>query len=453
MSDRRSSPLLYTPMSRRRMLHTIGAASGAALLTTTGLPRQIHAAKAPEIRIFNNETDPDTIKFLKQMAKDYKTEAGVKVKIETVPVMQTVTKLTTAIKAGKPYDFIIYWTNLAIQLAEDGQLAPLGEIIKEVGEDDFGPRALRKFKDDYWIYPYDYNFNYLLYRKDWFDAKGLAVPNDWDEFLEVCKALNDPKNKTYALTLPFGNGVHTNWGNTAFLWAAGVEFYDDEWNVILDSDDIKPRVVKTLEFLQKVTEYTPPGPLETSLKDMLVNFSNGTSAMTSYTGRAIHTIEDRNPELADKYAIMSYPGPEGGKRAVTYGDDGFSIGKTSDTDATIDFFKWFLNTERLIDYQLTVALHYQPPQYSTYKNEKWRSHPLIQKHWDTIKVMMDFMNTDKTLVGSIDFQGPKASPNHARIMTSNVIPKIYGRVLLNKMSPSEAVDAAAKEVREFTTRS
>ncbi len=67
--------------------------------------------------------------------------------------------------------------------------------------------------------------------------------------------------------------------------------------------------------------------------------------------------------------------------------------------------------------------------------------------------MMDFMNTDKTLVGSIDFQGPKASPNHARIMTSNVIPKMYARVLLKKMSPSEAVDAAAKEVREFTTRS
>ncbi|PON10700.1 hypothetical protein C2W62_48700, partial [Candidatus Entotheonella serta] len=38
----------------------------------------------------------------------------------------------------------------------------------------------------------------------------MAVPNNWDEFLEVCKALNDPKNKTYALTLPFGNGVHTN---------------------------------------------------------------------------------------------------------------------------------------------------------------------------------------------------------------------------------------------------
>ena len=246
MAGQRPSPLLSAAMPRRRFLHTLGAASGAALLGSAGLPQRVHARKGT-IRIFNNETDPDTIAFLKAMAKTYRAETGVRVKIETVPVMQTATKVTTAIKAGKPYDFIIFFTNLAILLAEEGQLVPLTDIIREVGEEDFGPRALRLFQDDYWLYPYDYNFNYLLYRKDLFAEKGLQVPNDWDEFLEVLRALNDPDNKSYAITLPYG-GVHTNWGNTAFLWAAGVEFYDNEWNVVLDSDDNKPRAIRTLEF-------------------------------------------------------------------------------------------------------------------------------------------------------------------------------------------------------------
>ncbi|MDE0206830.1 MAG: ABC transporter substrate-binding protein, partial [Candidatus Tectomicrobia bacterium] len=238
-----------------------------------------------------------------------------------------------------------------------------------------------------------------------------------------------------------------------FLWAAGVEFYDDEWNVVLDSDDNKPRAIRTLEFLAEVAKYTPPGPMETSLKDMLINFSSGLSAITSYTGRAIHTIEDRNPELADKYGIMAYPAPDGGRGAVTYGDDGFSIGKTENSDLTVDFFRWFLDTDRLIDYQLTVPLHYQPTQFSTYENEKWRSHPLIEKHREAIETMRGFMNTDKTLVGSIDFQGPRPSPNHARLAIAGVIPKMYQNVLMQRLTPSEAVDAAAEEIRGFTTRS
>lgn len=445
--------MLQTPMHRRRFLHTLGVASGAALLGTTGVATPARAAKATTIRFFNNETDPNTIAFLKQMSQEYEDTTGVSIQVETVPVLQTWTKVTTAIKAGKPYDFLTFGqVTEPLLLAEEQKIVPLTDIIRTVGEEDFGPRALTSYQNDYWMYPYDYNFNYLIYRKDWFAEKGLQVPNTWDEFLHVLTALNDPDNKRYAYTMPVSSGGHTNWGNTGWLWAAGVEIYDEEWNVILDSDAIKPQAVKTLEFLSKAAQYTPPGLMETSLKDMLINFTSGLSAITTYTGRIIHTIEDRAPELADKYGIMAYPAPEGGRRTVTFANDGFSIGKTPNTEATLEFFRWFLNHGKLVDYQLTVAAHYQPPQYSTYKNEKWRAHPLIKKHWAAMEVMLDFMNTDKTQVGSIQLQGPQPSPNQGRIWTSDVIPRMYQQVLLKQMTPSQAVDAAAKEIREFTKK-
>ncbi|PON18379.1 hypothetical protein C2W62_08265 [Candidatus Entotheonella serta] len=124
---------------------------------------------------------------------------------------------------------------------------------------------------------------------------------------------------------------------------------------------------------------------------------------------------------------MSDPPPVSGPRAVTFANDGFSIGNTKNTEATKEFFRWFLKEGKLVDYQLTVAVHYQPPQFSTYENEKWCSHPLIQKHWAAIEVMMDFMNTDKTHAGSIQLEGPGPSPNQGRIWTSNVIPRMYHR--------------------------
>jgi multiple sugar transport system substrate-binding protein len=436
-------------MSRRRFLHTLGIAGSTALFAPT---LRAYAAKRTSIRFLNNETDPNTIAFLKRMAKDYRAETGVRLQIETVPVSKTWTKVTTAIKAGKPYDFLTFGNvTHPILLAKDELLVPLTEIIKEVGEQDFGPRALTWYRNHIWMYPYDYNFNYLFYRKDWFAEKHLQVPHNWETFLQVLKALNDPGNKRYAISLPFSLAT-TNWANTAFLWAAGVKIYDDQWNVILDSPAIKPKVVRTLKFFEQVSQYTPPGMIDAGYKDLLSNFTSGTSAMTTYTGRLIHAIETRAPELADKYGTMAYPAPDGGRGAVTFANDGFSIAKTANTKATLEFFRWFLRNNKLIEYQLTLPLHYQPPQFSTYKNEQWRSHPLVRKHWAAVEVMLSFMNTDKTLVGSIQLEGPGPSPNQGKIWTSNVIPRMYQNVLVKKMDPAKAVNAAAKEIREFTIK-
>ena len=199
--------MLQTPMRRRRFLYTLGAASGAALLGTRGVATPARAAKATTIRFFNNETDPNTIAFLKQMSQEYKDTTGVSIEVETVPVLQTWTKVTTAIKAGKPYDFITFGqVTEPLLLAEEQKIVPLTDLIRDVGEKDFGPRALTLYQNDYWMYPYDYNFNYLFYRKDWFAEKGLQVPNTWDEFLHVLAALNDPGNKRYAYTMPGGFG-------------------------------------------------------------------------------------------------------------------------------------------------------------------------------------------------------------------------------------------------------
>jgi multiple sugar transport system substrate-binding protein len=452
MSDQRTDPVLDISVDRRQFLQTLGAAGGAALLGTAGLPRKARAA-AKSFRYLNNETDPNTIAFLKQMVVDYKAAAGVDIQLETVPVLETWTKVTTAIKAGKPYDFITFGQiTEPLLLAKDNLLIPLTSVIKEVGEQDFGPRALDWYRNELWMYPYDYNFNYLIYRKDWFEEKKLQLPTDWNGFLSLLEALNDPANKRYAITLPFSKGDQTNWGNTAFLWAAGVKIYDDQWNVILDGPEIKPKAIKTIEFLTKVSQYAPPGVLEVSLKDMLINFTSGTSAITSYTGRLVHTIEERSPELADKYGLMAYPAPEGGRSAVTFANDGFSIGKTENAEEALKFFRWFLKNDKLTDFQLTVPIHYQPPQFSTYKNERWRAHPLVKKHWAAMEVMLSFMNTDRTLVGSIQLEGPGPSPNQGKIWTSHVIPRMYQNVLTKAMTPSQAVDAAAKEIREFTEK-
>jgi len=438
-------------VSRRTFLKVLGLTGGGVALASALNAARAGTAK-PTLRFLNNEPDPNTIQYVKQTAQEYESKTGVKISVETIPVGETWTKITTAIKAGKPYDFLTLGVvDHALLLAKDGHVVPLTEFIKEVGVDDFGPRAIDWYRGEVWMYPYDYNFNYLFYRTDWFAQKHLQPPKSWDDMLNVLRALHDPDNKRYGIALPYSQKDFVNWGNTALLWAAGVHFWDKSWHVILDSPEIKPRAVKALQFQAEVYKYTPPGMINAELSDLLTGFTSGTAAMSSYTGRLIHHIEGRAPDLADKYDIIPYPTPDGTRGAVTHANDGFSVAKTANTEETMKFFRWFIK-ERLIGYQLTVPLHYQPPQFSTYKHETWRAHPLVKKHWRAMEVMLEFMNTAKTIISSIQLEAPEPSPNPGRVWEGLVIPRMYQNVVVKKLDPGEAVDIAAKELRELTVK-
>ena len=114
------------------------------------------------------------------------------------------------------------------------------------------------------MYPYDYNFNYLIYRTDWFASKNLQVPTDWQGFLRMLEALNEPSNRRYAYTMPVSSGGHTNWGNTAWLWAAGAESMMTNGTLSSTRPRSNPKPSGPLEFLTKAAQYTPPGLLEVS---------------------------------------------------------------------------------------------------------------------------------------------------------------------------------------------
>lgn len=81
----------------------------------------------------------------------------------------------------------------------------------------------------------------ILYRKDLLDAAGVPYPtNDWtwEDFLDDCKKLTDPKKGTYGVR--FGKGNSESWYWVTFLWSAGGEAmtYDaekDQWRAAFDS--------------------------------------------------------------------------------------------------------------------------------------------------------------------------------------------------------------------------
>jgi multiple sugar transport system substrate-binding protein len=257
--------------------------------------------------------------------------------------------------------------------------------------------------------------------------------------------------RQYGTSLAYSTGL-TPWGNSGFLWAAGVKFYDDQWNVLLDDAAIRPKLARALDMLAAVNPYNVPGQFDMTLLNMRTNFITGRAGIVAGSGSLMHDIDNKTPELADKFAIAPYPAPDGGNGTVVYGGKGLGIGKSANSAAALDFLRWYVKTGKLIDFQLSLPLYAQPVQYSTYKNPKWLNNPLIRKYGSSVKVMHSFVDPKEVNIDALQLQGPHITANQGKILNAEVILRMYQNVLTKKMTVSEAIADAATQVRALTER-
>ncbi len=444
----RQTPTPRPIVGRRRLLATAGTLGAALTLP----PRRPAKAAQTELRFVNIQSDPQAVAFFKKVADEYEGKTGVRVVIETIVGTTLWTKVTAAIKTGKPYDIITFaQPTQTILLAQEGQLTPMTDVINEVGVKDFHPDSLMPYKNDQWWLPYNLDICGLYYRKDWLDQAKLGVPTTWAEFEQLAHAFTDASKRRFATSFPYSVGI-TPWNNTGFLWANGVKFYDNDWNVVVDSPDIKPKLRRALEFLDRINPSNAPGQFNMTLLSIATNFVSGTAGIAASAGRLAQEIEDKNPDLADKFLIAPYPAPDGGKGAVTFGDQGFGIGKTPNSNAALDFMHWFMKNGKMVDFQVNMPLYNQLPQYSTYDDPRWKNNPTIRKYWPAMQAVRDFLDPAKVNMDSVQTQGNRMTVNQGLLLNSGVIEYMYQNVLSKRMTPDAAIDDCAAKMRKFTRK-
>lgn len=433
-------------VTRRQVLK--GTLAGTAAAAAPWPVPTIVAAQPKEVRWLNNEPDPGTVKFLNDTAVEYEKKTGVKVTLEHVPTAEAYPKTVASIKAGRAYDLVTVGdVTIANLLAGEGHCVPVTSIVKKVGESDFGPKSLWRFKGEIYLYPYDYNFCYLFYRKDWYQQKGLRPARTLAEFAEICKAFTG--GDKYGWAHPLSTHATTNWAGVNVLWAHGVHLFGDGFQVILDSPEIKPRAVAALEYLKATYGYMPKGMPQAQYGDLINAFVTENVAHTFYTGRLIHHLEKVNPRIAESYGIMGLPTASPDRWAVTHATDGWVVIKEGRaTQEALRLLEWFA-TERIVDYVRTLVLHYQPVQRSIYQNPAWKDDPLVRKHRAAVDAMYAFLDDRRTVINAIDIDGPGFDLVQGKAWNAMVIPEMYQEVLLKNVDPARAVDSAAAKIRKL----
>ncbi len=163
------------------------------LAVLLALPGPVAAQKV--VRIWQTETEPQTLAMLNQLAAEFeKTRPGVSVKIEGLAWGDLEKKLTAALAAGAPPDAAHGQPITCVAFASKGLLRPLDDLVQAIGEDNLVDafRNLCRVGGTYYGVGHSPAASVFVYRKDLLAQKRLAVPRTWDDLMSSARTGSSP---------------------------------------------------------------------------------------------------------------------------------------------------------------------------------------------------------------------------------------------------------------------
>ncbi|WP_221567210.1 extracellular solute-binding protein [Alkalihalobacillus sp. TS-13] len=291
---------------------------------------------------------------IKQLVPKFEEETGIKVEWNEFDYNTLYERIYNDLrnKSGT-YDVIFADDPWMPMFAGGGFLTPLDELDYKP-EDDFaemsrqvsmwpapeGPRLPEEDKDAkprYYGVPQVGNVQLFFYRKDILNE----APETWED---LDKAIQEHKGETkygFVHRGARGNPIATNFN--AFLWSHGGDFFDENWNVTLDSPDS----IEALERYVAFKENAPKGIANYDADSIGRVMSKGDALGSIVWPAWGETIENPDKsEVAGKIGYSLVPKAEGKEHAPMIGNWIFGIPKESESkESALKFIKWASSKE------------------------------------------------------------------------------------------------------------
>jgi multiple sugar transport system substrate-binding protein len=250
-------------VSRRRARAAVAAVGVAVLVAACGSDDSGSGdgggADGPLV-VWTLENLPDRIAAQEQIAAAFTEASGVDVELVGIDEDQFNQLLTSAAAAGELPDVVGALPLSGVQaLAANELLDPeaAASVVETLGADTFSEQSLQLTRDGdtQLAVPSDGWAQLLLYRKDLFDAAGLAAPETYDAILAAAQALDSPEVAGFT-GANVANDAFTQQTFEQFALGNGCQLVDDDGTVTLGSD----QCVAAFEFYdQLLTDYSVPG--------------------------------------------------------------------------------------------------------------------------------------------------------------------------------------------------
>ncbi|SDI39658.1 extracellular solute-binding protein [Alteribacillus bidgolensis] len=291
---------------------------------------------------------------LKQLVPEFEEETGIEVEWNEFDYNTLYERIYNDLRTGTgTYDVIFADDPWMPMFAGGGFLTPLDELGYELDEDfakmsrevsmwpaPSGPRLPDSDPDEepraYGI-PQVGNVQLFFYRNDILNE----APETWSDLEAAIEEHQNEVDYGFVHRGARGNAIATNFN--AFLWSHGADFFDEDWNVTLDS----PEAIEALEFYIGMTEHAPDGIANYNADEIGRVMSKGEGLASIVWPVWGETMED--PEKSDVVGDIGYslvPRAENGDFSPMIGNWILGIPQASENkEAALEFMTWASSEE------------------------------------------------------------------------------------------------------------
>ncbi len=263
--------------------------------------------------------------WLDQWAKVWGAKNNVQIEVDHILSASLAPKIAAEVASSSGHDIYRLTRNGEPALYHD-QMVDVGDLATQVGEAHGGwiplGETLGLFEGSWHALP-EYFVDFpALYRKDIFDANGLAPVDTWDDLLKAGTLLKNTGNPIGIAINQSSNDANNSW--TGVLWSYGGSVVaQDGKTVALDSPQTREMLRYAIELYNKTMTNEVLSWDDTGNNLLL---ASGKGSWIQNPISALRTIEHDSPDLAEKiYVSLTPAGPKG--RMTSCGANSWGIAK------------------------------------------------------------------------------------------------------------------------------
>jgi len=404
------------------------------------------AAEEIVITFWHQEQVDRRIKILQKLLDEFYAESGIKVVQETMTWDEQYVRLMSAIQAGTPPDITWGGEDVTLTLHTAGAIQPVTDIVQELdGLYQFVPihRDKMFYQSEYWAVPVfalSYNF---WYRKDLFSAAGLKPPETWDDVVAAAKALNDPANQRWGISLPTGETMYGEQVADSLMLGCGGNIMEKGNKLAVNS----PETMKALDYYRELAKYTPPDSGNYTWPEAGIAFAQGKTAMLITFNAVLDyaSVAENKPE---NLGIVKMPHCQGADaKTVSYTLDLNVI--TKDPVKREAVHKWLLFMFDPKNYGEWAA-EFEPGLFlpitkAGLDSESYWAHPMVAPYKDQVHTAMELTSINTNMLWA---PGDTPDENAGVITAGRPLMTAVQALLFNGATPAEGAAIAEQIIKD-----
>ncbi len=287
-----------------------------------------------------------------------KEHPNVNVEFISMPAPEISKRIVTMATGGNLPDLFFVPNDFMPQLYELEIVADLEKLMGQEWLNGCNQNLLRdiKINDKMMCVPWTTCPYAIIYRADWLKELKLEVPETWEEFREVAKAMTrdtdgDGKTDTWGFGMV---GSRDNSGEQRFALLSksfgADEIYQesDTWKTGIGSSEFE-EALKFYTELYTEDGVVPPGPTEVNYSSSLELFATGQVGMIMTGPHSFGYILKNNPDLEGKLGSFVIPMKERHVSSSVVG--GYTITTSCENpEVAADYVEFITSTENAIEF-------------------------------------------------------------------------------------------------------